>query len=143
MTFVRQGDNRVIPKSVYAFGVKPARRIHGDAALYIGRKHDLPSNFPALADTDYADIPNVCTGFQIFHGEHQSGTVSFVPRMDCEEMAARLAEEGIAVRAGLHCAPLAHESAGTLETGTVRVSFGHRAGVDQAQRFLREMAALF
>ena len=30
--------------------------------------------------------------------------------------------EGICVRAGLHCAPLAHESAGTLETGTVRFS---------------------
>ena len=26
------------------------------------------------------------------------------------------------MRAGLHCAPLAHESAGTLETGTVRFS---------------------
>jgi len=31
------------------------------------------------------------------------------------------------VRAGLHCAPLAHESAGTLDTGTVRISFGHDA----------------
>lgn len=29
---------------------------------------------------------------------------------------------GIAVRCGLHCAPLAHEKLGTLETGTVRVS---------------------
>ncbi len=39
------------------------------------------------------------------------------------EAAARLAEAGIAVRAGLHCAPMAHRSGGTLETGTVRVSF--------------------
>lgn len=30
----------------------------------------------------------------------------------------------IAVRSGLHCAPLAHRSAGTMETGTVRVSVG-------------------
>ena len=36
-----------------------------------------------------------------------------------------LARQGIAVRAGLHCAPCAHESAGTLATGTVRVSFGY------------------
>ena len=64
-------------------------------------------------------------GFQVFAGEHQGGTVSFVPDMDCEEMAGKLAGEGIAVRAGLHCAPLAHESAGTLHTGTVRISFGH------------------
>ena len=33
-----------------------------------------------------------------------------------------LAKGGIAVRCGLHCAPLAHEKLGTLETGTVRVS---------------------
>ena len=66
-------------------------------------------------------------GFQVFSGEHQSGTVSFVPDMDCEEMAEKLGNCGIAVRAGLHCAPLAHESAGTLQTGTVRISFGHDA----------------
>ena len=37
--------------------------------------------------------------------------------------AERLAAQGAAVRAGLHCAPLAHRTAGTLETGTVRVSY--------------------
>ena len=63
-------------------------------------------------------------GVQVFRGEHQAGTISFVPKQDCETFAQRLADRGIAVRAGLHCAPLAHESAGTLETGTVRVSFG-------------------
>ena len=31
---------------------------------------------------------------------------------------------GIAVRAGLHCTPLAHDSCGTRVTGLVRVSFG-------------------
>lgn len=63
-------------------------------------------------------------GVQAFYGAHQAGTISFVPGEDCEAFAQRLADRGIAVRAGLHCAPLAHESAGTLETGTVRVSFG-------------------
>lgn len=49
------------------------------------------------------------------------GVLSFRFRaLDCEDAAELLAERGIAVRAGLHCAPLAHESAGTLETGTVR-----------------------
>ena len=66
-------------------------------------------------------------GFRVFAGEHQSGTVSFIPNGDCEEVASFLGKSGIAVRAGIHCAPLAHESAGTLETGTVRVSFGHDA----------------
>ena len=55
---------------------------------------------------------------------HQAGVLSFqVEGMDCEEAAARLGEAGIAVRAGLHCAPLAHRSAGTLEAGTIRASF--------------------
>lgn len=64
-------------------------------------------------------------GFRVFSGKHQGGTVSFVPAMDCEALAQQLGEKGIAVRAGLHCAPLAHESAGTLDTGTVRISFGY------------------
>lgn len=81
-------------------------------------------------------------GIQVFSGEHQGGTVSFVPPMDCEEMADKLAERGIAVRAGLHCAPLAHESAGTLETGTVRVSFGHDASPEQTGAFLQAAKAL-
>lgn len=33
-------------------------------------------------------------------------------------------EYGIAVRAGLHCAPLCHKQLGTLKEGLVRVSFG-------------------
>lgn len=72
-------------------------------------------------------------GYRVFSGEYQSGTVSFVPDMDCEELARQLGEQGIAVRAGLHCAPLAHESAGTLESGTVRISFGHEAQLRQVQ----------
>ena len=78
-------------------------------------------------------------GMQVFSGEHQAGTVSFVPKCDCEEMAQTLAEQGVAVRAGLHCAPLAHESAGTLDTGTVRVSFGPEAGFGQTAKFLSVM----
>lgn len=38
------------------------------------------------------------------------------------EVAERLNNMGIAVRGGLHCAPLAHKRLGTIDTGTVRVS---------------------
>ncbi len=79
-------------------------------------------------------------GMQVFYGAHQAGTVSFRPGMDCEAAAQILSRRGIAVRAGLHCAPLAHESAGTLETGTVRVSFGHDASPRQL-RLLAEAAS--
>lgn len=61
--------------------------------------------------------------FQVFDGPDRSGVLSLRKNgEDCETTAARLAERGIAVRAGLHCAPLAHHSAGTLDTGTVRIS---------------------
>ena len=81
-------------------------------------------------------------GMEVFAGAHQASTVSFRPEMDCEEAAAFLAKQGIAVRAGLHCAPFAHESAGTLESGTVRVSFGHDASDAQTDAFLRSVSKL-
>lgn len=64
------------------------------------------------------------SGLHGYFGGEQSGVVSFrADGMDCEEAAQRLSAAGIAVRAGLHCAPRAHQSAGTLEYGTFRVSF--------------------
>ena len=61
---------------------------------------------------------------ECFTGNDQTGVVSVrLSDLDCEEAARRLADADVAVRAGLHCAPLAHESAGTLESGTVRFSF--------------------
>ena len=79
-------------------------------------------------------------GYTVFSGDHQAGTLSFLAKGDCEELADRLARRGIAVRAGLHCAPLAHRSAGTLESGTVRVSFGWDAGQEQTDRLMEALS---
>lgn len=56
----------------------------------------------------------------------EGGVVSFViPGLDCQAAAHVLdTEHGIACRAGLHCAPLAHQALGTLDTGTIRFSVG-------------------
>ena len=81
-------------------------------------------------------------GMEVFSGPHQAGTVSVRTKRDCEEVANALARRGIAVRAGLHCAPLAHESAGTLDSGTLRVSFGHNANRGQTETFLRAMGEI-
>ncbi len=78
-------------------------------------------------------------GYRVFSGPRQAGTVSFVPPEDCEDFAAGLAKRGIAVRAGLHCAPLAHRSAGTLQSGTVRISFGHDAAPQQLQALAKAL----
>lgn len=81
-------------------------------------------------------------GMRVFSGPHQAATVSFLPGMDSEAAAEALAKQGIAVRAGLHCAPYAHESAGTLESGTVRVSFGHDCLDTETAAFLRAASKL-
>ena len=81
-------------------------------------------------------------GMKVFAGKDQAGTISFIPGMDCQDAADRLGGMGFAVRAGLHCAPLAHESAGTLERGTVRVSFGHNAADAQCDRLLEAVSKL-
>lgn len=42
--------------------------------------------------------------------------------VDSISFSEKLSDYGIAVRGGLHCAPIAHEYMGTIEKGTVRVS---------------------
>lgn len=66
--------------------------------------------------------------------ERQSSVLSLLPRgMDSEDAAEMLGKAGIAVRGGLHCAPLAHESAGTGESGTVRFSFSPLLTMDEVR----------
>ena len=76
-----------------------------------------------LAVRELSRNPRI-TVFAAEDPENQIGVLSLNLRdMDCEEAAEKLAKRGFALRAGLHCAPLAHESAGTLERGTLRLSF--------------------
>ncbi len=65
-------------------------------------------------------------GIRVYSGPDQGGVVSFVPEgRDCVLFAEKLADHwDIALRAGLHCAPVAHETGGTLDTGTIRLSPG-------------------
>ena len=59
-----------------------------------------------------------------YNGDNFAPVLSFtVKGRDSEEVARHLAESsGICVRSGLHCAPLAHETMGTIDRGTVRIS---------------------
>ena len=81
-------------------------------------------------------------GMEVFSGKNQGGTVSFRAGCGCEEAAQMLSDRGFALRAGLHCAPLAHESAGTVDTGTVRVSFGWHSTAGELNAFLRAARSL-
>ena len=76
-------------------------------------------------------------------GAVQAGVLSFqIDGMDCEAVGEALGARGIAVRAGLHCAPLAHQSAGTLEAGTVRASVSAFNTPREVERFTQEVARL-
>ena len=73
----------------------------------------------------------------------QAGVLSFqVEGLDCEEVGERLGRREIAVRAGLHCAPYAHKSAGTEERGTVRASFSDFNTSAEVRTLVREVARL-
>ena len=114
--------------------------VPGAAGLDAGMRHVL-SRREMIARAEHRQVERCARGLEAlgvraFSGAHQAGTISFVPEADCELAAQVLSRRGIAVRAGLHCAPLAHESAGTLETGTVRVSFGPDAADWQTDALL-------
>ena len=62
----------------------------------------------------------------VIHQPDAAGAVLLFHRrgQDATAVAAMLDRAGIAVRAGLHCAPLAHTALGTPPEGAVRVSLG-------------------
>lgn len=84
-----------------------------------------------------ADRLREIEGIRVFESsDSQSGVLSFtVDGLDCEDAASRLAEQNVCVRAGFHCAPLAHESAGTWDTGTIRLSFSAFNTQEEVERF--------
>ena len=63
--------------------------------------------------------------FEIY-GQRSPSSVMLINKKgrDPSEVAGYLAKMGICTRSGLHCAPLAHKTIGTGESGGVRISFG-------------------
>jgi cysteine desulfurase family protein len=58
--------------------------------------------------------------------------------IDSHEVAMVLDQHyQIAVRAGIHCTPLAHEAVGSIETGAVRVSFGIYNTKQEIDQFIK------
>jgi len=68
----------------------------------------------------------------------QNGVVSFnIKDIPSHIVAKLLDENGICVRSGLHCAPLAHERIGTITTGTVRISFSYFNTIKELDKFYK------
>lgn len=71
----------------------------------------------------------------------QSGVISFYKNnSDCEDIALKLAKHNICTRAGLHCSPLAHASAGTLST--IRLSFSSFNNLYEINQFIQVYKSL-
>ncbi len=80
----------------------------------------------ALISSLYDEL-NVMQGVSLYTEKPTVGQASPVlsltmDGMRSEDVARLLNEHGVAVRAGLHCAPLAHRHFGTLPDGTVRLA---------------------
>lgn len=85
-------------------------------------------------------------GVRVFAAQdrtRQSGVLSVVLEgRDCESVGEWLGSHGVGVRTGLHCAPVAHQTAGTLESGTVRFSvsaFNTMEEIYAVTRLIRQM----
>lgn len=90
-----------------------------------------------LLEVFFASLEGV-PGLRFYHAREsalQSGVLSVLPeKVSCEAFGDALGEAGIAVRTGLHCAPTAHRTVGTLETGTLRFSFSPFNTLRQVER---------
>lgn len=116
---------------------------HGIAGLCAGIRWVRARGTRQILTHERRLVARLCKGLramprvEAFSGAGQSGVLSFRVRgLACEEVAERLACRGVCVRDGLHCAPCAHRSAGTFETGTVRVSVGAFNSEPECVRFL-------
>ena len=77
-------------------------------------------------------LPNVCGIVAFRHTNLQSEYIA-------ESLSSKF---GIAVRGGLHCAPLMHEALGSLDGGLVRVSFSHFSNEDEIDFLLNALQAI-
>ncbi|HSR35686.1 MAG TPA: aminotransferase class V-fold PLP-dependent enzyme, partial [Desulfurivibrionaceae bacterium] len=111
------------PNTVGIAGLAAGVRCIQETGLAAIREHEL-----ALATRFLEGLSQIkgVTLYGLPAGGQRGAVVSFrVAGKGVDAVAHRLDREfGIMVRAGLHCAPLAHRSIGTFPEGTVRVSFG-------------------
>jgi len=121
-----------VPGIAFVRAQRPERILHHSRALI------------RRAGEGLGKIPNV-HGFLSLEASLQAGVLSFtVDGLSPESVAEEMAKRGIALRAGLHCAPFAHKTVGTLPDGTVRLSvsaFNRESEIDTFLSSLRAIAA--
>ena len=80
----------------------------------------------------------------LYKPEYTNGSVLLfnIDGMESEHTASLFAEHGVYLRAGLHCAPLAHERLGTLAHGAVRASLGWATSSHDVETFARALTEI-
>lgn len=120
------------------------QNIHGIAGLLAGLRFVAGHEPHRISEHETALIMRAVKNLsenkqlKVFYSSKkaQSGVLSFIHQKIPSQIFAELfSAAGIAVRTGLHCAPVAHESAGTLSAGTVRVSVSLFSEADEIDRF--------
>lgn len=121
----------------------------GIAGLMAGMRYVARRRQEEIAEKERGLLTRMAAGLAAIPGVRafgdghsgQAGALSFqVEQFDCVDFAQELGKRGIAVRAGLHCAPLAHNTAGTEEQGTVRASVSDFNTAREIDRFLAAVA---
>lgn len=70
------------------------------------------------------------------YNESPGSTLLFnIDGITSSELASAFDENGVCLRSGLHCSPLAHRTLGTFPGGAVRASFGAFNTLGEAERF--------
>lgn len=121
------------------------QNVHGAAGLLEGIRFVRSSGLPNIRRKECKVIHALAEGikkrggYRVFDDpQGETSVLSVLPlNIPPETLADRLAEQGVATRAGLHCAPLAHRTVGTERTGTLRFSASAFNTLEEAETVLR------
>ena len=154
---LREGGTGSSSESMYQPGELPEKfesgtlNYHGIAGLGAGVNYvagNLTQIFMRereLTTALYEAISGIrdATVYAPAHESERAGIVSFnVGDLSSSQAADALDRAGFCVRGGLHCAPGAHMTLGTLRRGAVRASVGHATTFEEIDQFARAVSAL-
>ncbi len=129
-----------LPPERYEAGTLPVPLIAGLARGIGFVKRKTPSAILAHEQSLASCLKTALADMRahVYAPHHDGGIVLFnIDGVAAEEVSMRLNTLGICTRAGLHCAPLAHDTLGSR--GAVRVSFGAHNTVAEVRELYRAL----
>ena len=115
--------------------------------IFLPTGYEIKDKVATVRKEDGVYIGVVSPTYEIYQNADAFRFISEIPNIDIlkagetpAETEERLGRQGFCVRAGLHCAPLAHQSLGTAPQGTVRVSPSLMNTSAECRAFLRAVA---